>query len=351
MPATPRIFDGHNDCLLRLPEESPAAAFLDGRDGHLDLPRAREGNFGGGMFALFVSPSPDTTPRERRRTETEDGFYLDPPPQLRPSYAQEVTEELLARFETVLDASDGQVRLVESVPEIRECFEEDVIASVLHFEGAEPIEPDLSNLESYYDSGLRSLGLVWSRPNQFASGVPFEFPGSPDTGPGLTDEGRALVRRCNELGIVVDLAHLNEQGFWDVTDCTTQPLVVSHGGVHNICPSTRNLTDEQLDAVADSGGLVGITFAVNAVRPDGKRETETTVETLADHFEYVADRVGVDHVAVGSDFDGAAVPDSIGDVAGLPRLFEELTDRGFDAEDRQKIASENWLRVLDQTWN
>lgn len=349
MHATPPIFDGHNDCLLRLPDDP--GRFLEGREsGDLDLPRAREGNLAGGLFALFVSPSPETIPREQRRTETDDGFRLDPPPQLRPSYAQDVIEDLMARLDAILDASDGQVRLVESVPQIRDCLERGTLATVLHFEGAEPIEPDLSNLDAYYDRGLRSLGLVWSRPNQFGYGVPFEFPGSPDTGPGLTEEGMALVRRCNELGIVVDLAHLNEAGFWDVAELSTDPLVVSHTGVHDICPSTRNLTDDQLDAVADSGGLVGITFAVNAIRPDGEREPETAIGTLVDHFEYVADRIGVEHVAVGSDFDGAQIPESVGDVAGLPGVFEELEARGYSAEEREKIAFENWMRVLDETW-
>ncbi len=350
MQATPPVFDGHNDCLLRLPDDDPES-FLTGREsGHLDFPRARDGNFAGGLFALFVSPSPDTTPREQRWVQTEDGSRLDPPPQLRPSYAQEVIERLLSRLETALEASGGRVELAESVPELRNCLDDGTLATVLHFEGAEPIEPDLSNLESYYDRGLRSLGLVWSRPNQFGYGVPFEFPASPDTGPGLTEEGSALVNQCNDLGIVVDLAHLNERGFWDVADISTDPLVVSHAGVHDICPSTRNLTGEQLDAVAESGGLVGITFAVNAIRPDGERDTDTSVETLVDHFEYVADCIGIDHVAVGSDFDGAEIPDPVGDVAGLPEVFEELAERGFDAADRRKVASENWLRVLDETW-
>ena len=351
MAETTLVFDGHNDCLLRVPAENPAEAFLDGREGgHLDYPRARTGGFGGGLFALFVSPSPETPSREQRLTETDDGFRLTPPPQLRPSYAQQITEVLLEQFEAILDAGGGRLQQVESVAEIRRCFENDSLACVLHFEGAEAIEPDLSNLESYYERGLRSLGLVWSRPNQFGYGVPFEFPGSPDTGPGLTEEGKQLVRRCNELGIVVDLSHLNERGFWNVADISTEPLVVSHAGVHERCPSTRNLTDDQLGAVADSGGIVGITFAVNAIRPDGTQETETPIETLVDHFEYVVDRVGIDHVGFGSDFDGAQIPDAVGDASGLPAVLDELETRGFDAADQRKIARENWLRVLETTW-
>src|SRR5204862_5975253 len=106
------------------------------------------------------------------------------------------------------------------------------IAAILHFEGAEPIDSQLNALEVFYRAGLRSLGLVWSRPNAFGEGVPFRFPSSPDTGPGLTAAGRELVRECNRLGILVDLSHLNERGFWDVADVTTAPLVATHSNAH-----------------------------------------------------------------------------------------------------------------------
>lgn len=351
-PAEPSVFDGHNDCLLRLPTDRPATAFLDGRDdGHLDAPRAETSSFTGGLFALFVEPSPDTTDRERRRVETPDGFKLDPPPALRPQYAKQQTNMLLDRLDAVLDAAGDELILATDVPTLRRSVEnDDQLACVLHFEGAPMIEPDCSNLQAYYDRGLRSLGLVWSRPNQFAHGVPFEFPGDPDTGPGLTAHGKRLVQECNELGIVVDLAHLNEQGFWDVAELSTDPLVVSHAGVHEICPSTRNLTDEQLRAVADSDGIIGITFALSAIRPDGRRDPDTAVDQIADHVEYVADLIGVDHVAIGSDFDGAAIPESVGDVTGLSSLLSALDRRGFDQEARKKMAHENWVRVLDATW-
>jgi membrane dipeptidase len=140
----------------------------------------------------------------------------------------------------------------------------------MHFEGAETIQTDLSDLAGYYAQGLRSLGIVWSRANDFAEGVPFRFPHSPDTGPGLTDAGKALVRACNDMGILIDLSHLNEKGFWDVERLTTAPLVVTHTGVHAICASTRNPPDKQIDAVGASGGIIGINFSVGMSRPDGK---------------------------------------------------------------------------------
>jgi membrane dipeptidase len=219
---------------------------------------------------------------------------------------------------------------------------------VLHLEGAEAIDPDLEALDLWHAAGLRSLGPVWSRPNAFAHGVPFAFPSSPDTGPGLTPAGAALVTRCAELGIAVDLSHMNEAGFWDVARLECGPLIASHSGCHALAPSSRNLTDEQLDAIAAAGGLVGIVFAV--VRADGKQDASTPLETIVAHARHAADRIGVDHVALGSDFDGTAIPDALGDVTGLPRLVEALGDGGFSEAEVRAIAYGNWRRVLGAAW-
>jgi membrane dipeptidase len=223
--------------------------------------------------------------------------------------------------------------------------------AVLHLEGAEAIDPGLEALDTWYQAGLRSLGPVWSRPNQFAHGVPFIFPSSPDTGPGLTPAGRALVLRCAELGILVDLSHLNEAGFWDVAKLEAGPLVASHAGAHSLSAASRNLTDRQLDAIGATGGLVGIVFASLFLRPDFADVADTPIDLIAAHARYVADRIGVEHVALGSDFDGATIPAALGDAAGLPRLLESLADAGFGAEELEAIAWGNWRRVLGAWWS
>jgi membrane dipeptidase len=230
-------------------------------------------------------------------------------------------------------------------------FQPGRVAANLHLEGAEPLAPDLSDLEPWYARGLRSIGLVWSRPNAFAEGVPFRFPSSPDTGPGLTPAGRKLVHACNELGIVVDLSHLNEAGFWDVARISTKPLVVTHSNAHALCPSTRNLTDAQLDAIGSSGGVVGVNFAVSFLREDGGQVAGTPLEEIIRHVEYIASRVSIDHVAFGSDFDGALVPEALGGIAGLPKLVEALRAAGFDDEGVAEVTHRNWLRVLGDTWS
>jgi membrane dipeptidase len=220
----------------------------------------------------------------------------------------------------------------------------------MHLEGAEAIDPGLEALELWYAAGLRSLGPVWSRPNAFAHGVPFAFPASPDTGPGLTTAGRRLVRRCAELGVAFDLSHLNEAGFWDVARLDEAPLLASHSGVHALCASTRNLTDRQLDAIASSGGLVGIVFAAPFLRADGADDADTPIAAIVAHVRYAADRIGVEHVALGSDFDGATMPDELGDVAGLPRLIDALRADGFAEDEVRAIAWDNWRRVLARAW-
>ena len=240
----------------------------------------------------------------------------------------------------------GAVRVVRGTADLDRAAGEGRIAAVLHLEGAEALDPGLATLDAWYEAGLRSLGLVWSRANAFAHGVPFRFPGSPDVGPGLTPDGERLVRRCNELGVMVDLSHLNEAGFWDVARLSSAPLVASHSAVHALAPSARNLTDEQLDAIGTTGGLVGIVFHVGLVRGDGAENVDTPLSTLVNHVRYVAERIGVQHVALGSDFDGATMPAALRDAAGLPRLVEALREAGASPSDVDAICWGNWRRVL-----
>jgi membrane dipeptidase len=191
---------------------------------------------------------------------------------------------------------------------------------------------------------------VWSRPNAFGHGVPFRLPSTPDTGDGLTEAGRALVRRCNALRIAVDTSHLNARGFADVAALTDAPLIASHSGAHAISPASRNLTDEQLDVIGSSGGIVGIPYILEFVRPDGRQDPDTPLGAIVAHARHIAERIGVDHVGLGSDFDGGDIPAALGDVTGLPRLLQALRDDGFSADEVARIAWGNWRRVLAATW-
>lgn len=351
---TPVVFDGHNDLLLALyaPERGHERDFFERSEhGHLDLPRMREGRFGGGFFAVFI-------PAEKKAPTSDDAKAPEPPdddrstlpPALDTAYAQHTAIDLTALLFRLERGSKGQFRVVRRADELAACLDNGTIAAILHFEGAEAIDRELNALEVFYQAGLRSLGIVWSRPTIFAEGVPFAFPHSPNTGPGLTDAGRDLVRACNHLGILLDLSHLNEKGFWDVAGLTDAPLVATHSNAHAICPSPRNLTDKQLDAIKESDGMVGINFHVGFLREDGQRDADTPLDVMVRHVDYLVERLGIDRVGFGSDFDGARMPRELGDATGLPKLLATLASHGYDDASLRKVAHENWLRVLRKTW-
>ena len=344
------VFDGHNDVLLRLWRmQQPGAerGFLDGLEGgHLDLPRARAGGLMGGLFAIYI---PSRAPDQMKAMEAAN-YDIPLPPQPELAEARAATLAQAAILLRIASASGGQVRLCRSAAEIRAAEAAGALAAVLHIEGAEGIDPDFHMLDVLHAAGLRSIGPVWSRPNIFGHGVPFRFPGSPDTGPGLTDLGQELIRRCNALRILVDLSHMNEQGFWDVARISTAPLVATHSNVHDLCASTRNLTPRQLAAIRETQGVVGLNYATCFLRPDGKMSPDTPVELMVRHLDGLLEALGEDGVALGSDFDGAVIPEAIGDVAGLPRLMGALRGRGYSEPLLRKIAYGNWLSVLERTW-
>lgn len=355
MDDVPAVFDGHNDVVLRL--LAKGQSFFDRNpDGHIDLPRAREGGLGGGFCALSVpgahgeALSGDLAEMVKKAIQGHaDDDHMPPPPSLADSLATNM--EQMACLFRLEEQSDGQVRIVRTAGELSACLESGTFAMVLHIEGAEAIDSNLSALEVFYQAGLRSLGIVWSRPNAFGFGVPFKFGVSPDTGPGLTDAGKELVRACNRLRIVVDVSHLSERGFWDVVHLTDAPIVATHSNAYRLAPWTRNLTDEQLDAIRESDGMVGLNFHVGFLRDDGDPvNPDTPISTMVRQVDYLVEKLGIDRVGFGADFDGAIMPAAIGDVTGLPKLLAELRTAGYDDAALAKLAHQNWVRVLRQTW-
>ena len=265
------VFDGHNDALTREDHDGIAG----GRpDGHLDIPKMRAGGIRGAIFAVFTSSDgerEEPLPREDGVLEFELAPEVEHPAAAADAAAAAGRLFALER--------DGHLRVARTIEDLDAAYADDgPPVAVLHIEGAEAIDPQLEALDFWHSAGLRSLGPVWSRSNAFGHGVPFIFPSSPDTGPGLTEAGRALVRRCAELGILVDLSHLNEAGFWDVAALAPGPLVASHSGAHALCQASRNLTDRQLDEIGASGGLVGIVFACPFLREDFKEDPDTPIE-------------------------------------------------------------------------
>ncbi len=350
-PSPPPVFDGHNDVLLRLYRRdgrAPETAFLEGgAAGHIDLPKARRGGLAGGLFAIFV-PSGEDPGVEN--VMVRPAYDIPLPVSLALADARRATLHMAALLFRLVRASEGRVRLCRSAAEIDSCIADGALATVLHLEGAEAIDPDFHFLDVLHEAGLRSLGLVWSRPNAFGHGVPFRFPSTPDIGPGLTELGRALVKECNRRRILIDLSHLNEAGFWDVARLSDAPLVATHSNAHTLSPHSRNLTDRQLDAIRESGGLVGVNFATCFIRADGRKEADTSLGELIRHFDHLIERLGPDGVGFGSDFDGATVPREIGDASGLPGLIDAMRRHGYDQALLRKLTHENWLRILKITW-
>ena len=323
------IFDGHNDTLLRFYQNDDVdyIDFLGEMDGgHIDLVRARRGGFAGGFFAVYV-PNPE------RRIDPDSMPDLSKPytpPAVEFVYSQSVALRMTADLFRLEAESEGQIKVVRSADELQACIDNDVFAAILHFEGAEAIDEDLNALEVFYRAGLRSLGIVWSRPTIFAHGVPIAFPSSPDIGPGLTDAGKRLVRRCNQLGILIDLSHMNEKGFWDVAALSDAPLVATHSNVHALCPISRNLTDQQLDAIKASDGMVGLNFATGFLNEDGSWDADRPLDVMVRHLDYMVERLGETRVGLGSDYDGARVPNAVGDVSKLPNLIAALQSAGYN---------------------
>ncbi|MEI4471591.1 dipeptidase [Frigidibacter sp. MR17.24] len=350
-PSPVPVFDGHNDFLLRLLRNPSAreTIWLTGEGkGQLDLPRMKAGGFAGGFFAVYIPSPPDAS-------GLDYDTLMDNPP-------YQVALPAPVPFETAVQTATamighllwmertGTLSICRSTADIRAAMAAGKIAAILHMEGAEAISEDLDTLHLWHGIGLRSLGPVWSRPTAFGHGVPFAFPSGPDTGPGLTEAGKRLVAECNRLKIMLDLSHLNEKGFDDVARLSDAPLVATHSNAHAVTPSARNLTDRQLAVIADSKGMVGLNYATSFLRPDGRKDTDMTWEPVLRHVDHLLSILGEDHVGLGSDYDGAAIPAPLGDVAGQQNLIDAFRAHGYGEALIEKLAWKNWLSLLDRTW-
>ncbi len=345
------VFDGHNDFLLRLlkaPERREQLWLQGTQEGQMDLPRMRAGGFAGGFFAIWV-PSPGPANLADLEVMMRNPPFAMPLPEPVPQ-AEALQVAMAEAGHLFWMERTGALSICRSVADIRAAMAAGRIAAILHMEGAEAIGPDLDALHLWHAMGLRSLGPVWSRPTAFGHGVPFAFPSAPDTGEGLTPAGKDLIRECNRLKIMVDLSHLNEKGFDDVAALSDAPLVATHSNAHAVTPSSRNLTDRQLDLIRERDGMVGLNYAVGFLRADGIGAAFQGWDPVLRHLDHLIGRLGEDRVGLGSDFDGAEMPADLGDVAGLPRLIDALRAHGFGDELVQKIAWKNWLAVLERSW-
>ena len=344
-------FDGHNDVLLKLyhsKAQNVSKEFFDGNNFcHIDYQKIKAANFVGGFFAIFAPNKKQNFSRISSKMEKKS-YNLPLPNPISYDHAIDSTNKMISILYQILDTSEGKIVLCKNGLDFKKAYENNNVGILLHIEGAEAIDKNFKSLEKLYELGLRSIGIAWSRSNIFAHGVPFGFPMSPDTGPGLTSLGKELVKICDEKKILIDLSHLNEKGFWDVANLSTRPLIATHSNSHELCQHSRNLTNTQLHAIKESRGIVGVNFATGFLRPDGQMKADTSLDLIVQHADYLIKHLGEESVAIGSDFDGAPIPEKIKDLAGINHLKQHFFLSGYGKELIEKIFFRNWLNFLEK---
>ncbi|AWF83443.1 peptidase M19 [Microbulbifer sp. A4B17] len=318
-----------------------ADSFLWARDlrkradyGHLDLPRAREGNLGIQVFTS-VTKSPRGLNYKKNSSKAGDNITLLAIAQAWPVRTwRSLYERALYHAERVkaLQASaPDEVRIVKSAADLREVLVErerggEVLAALLGTEGAHPLEGNIENIGHLYDAGFRVMGLQHFFDNELGGSLHGE------SGRGLSAFGREAVQEMERRSIIIDVAHSSEQVVREVLDIVERPVIVSHTGLQGACKSPRNISDEVMKEIANKGGLIGIGFWPGAV-------CDTSPESIVKSIRYAIDILGVDHVALGSDYDGSVTVAF--DVSELGVLTDEMLRQGFTEEEIRKVMGEN----------
>ncbi|RJS90284.1 membrane dipeptidase [Candidatus Bathyarchaeota archaeon] len=325
------VVDFHCDVVLAT---LPDSAFLIGggvkrtlaersTEGHVDIPRLLEGGVDCQVFSHFVEPI--YNPIATRRMLQVMGYSL-----------------------SEIEKNSDKLEVVTKAEEIYRNHGKK-ISVIIGFEGGEAIDQDLRLLRMFYRLGLRRLTLCWNNRNAIADGVRWQRSKG-----GLTEFGASVVEECNKLGILVDVSHLTDPGFWDVLEVSKDPVIASHSNCRALCPSMRNLTDEMIKALAEKGGVIGVNYAQFFLigREELKKGKVATVETVVDHIDHIVDVTGnIDHVGLGSDFDGVPrVAEGLEDVSKLPNLTKSLVARGYSDQEIEKILGGNFLRVVKTVW-
>jgi len=286
-------------------------------DGAWTIARAREGGLDAQFFPLFVPADEPDKPGALKR---EERTLLE-----------------------MIDGSGGALALVRTAAEIRERAAAGAISALMGIEGAEALGDDPAAVEPYAESGLRYLGLTWNHSNAFAEAA--LDPRSPS---GLTDAGRDLVGRCNDGGVLVDLAHASTATFWDAFRASRAPLLVSHAGLDAIHRHNRNIDDLQLLALARTGGVLGIVFHSGFLTELPEGQETAPLDVLISHFEHARSIGAADALALGSDFDGGIhPPEGLATVSDLPVVTAALRARGWSDDEIRGALGENVLRLLD----
>lgn len=308
------VIDGHADSILGV-QEGKRRLITRSEEGHLDFPRALAAGLTCTTQAIFVE-------QNRFPQAAARGFAM--------------MEKLLIEIES----ASPEVILVRKASDVHRAKAEQKLAVLINLEGAAPLHGDLSLLHTFYRLGLRMMQPVWNYRTELASGSSDEASRG-----GLTGLGRQWVREMNRLGIVIDLSHITAPGFYDVLEESAHPILFTHGCCRARFEHPRNLTDDQIKALAAQGGVFGVTFVNIFISND---KDSVTYQDVADHIDHAVQLVGPQHVAYGSDFDGAFTPIGLKSVEELPNLTAELMRRGYSESDLALILGQNYLRVFEQ---
>jgi len=316
------VIDAHADTVLRMLRG--ANICREGRSGHLDLPRLAKGGVDAEFFAIFVHP----------RHRGAEGLHR--------------ARKMIGLIKDALASCPEKAGLALNASDIERLQAEGKIAVLLGLEGGHIIQGKTTILREFYGLGVRYMTLTWSNSNEFAD----SSDGEKRWG-GLNELGRRVIKEMNRLGMIVDVSHVSDETFWDVISSTTQPVIASHSSCRALRDIPRNMSDDMLKAVAANGGVVCINFYPRFLAdtgPEGSaKEREVPLDVLIDHIEHAVRVAGIDHVGLGSDFDGIpTLPKGMKDVTGMPLISQRLLERGYEPKDVQKILGANLLRVIRQ---
>lgn len=309
------IVDAHCDTALRLLEEDGS---LLRNSYHLDLERMQGPYSRVQFFAAFIQPE---------FCGGEKG-----------SRAMVRAVEIIDRFKSEADLYRDRLMHCRHYGEICEAISHKKVAAIISIEGGDALEGDLTALQLFYDAGVRSICLTWNYSNEIADGV-----GQEDKGRGLTVFGEAVVAEMNRLGMLVDLSHISEKSFWDVLKVTTKPVIASHSNAKKICGHRRNLSDPQILALKQNGGVMGLNLYPYFLTGSG----EASMKDVIAHVEHICALSGHEHLGIGADFDGIErTPEGIGGVQELHLILDELLKLNYKESWVRAIAGGNFLRVI-----
>ena len=319
------IFDAHGDIWTDVTVKRQAGDENIFKKVHLE--KYKKGQVNSGIFVIWIDPPNDKNPQKR---------------------ALEIIENMSVEITNNSDL----FKIVRKYEDVKEAMDSDRFAIVIGSEGLSYIGTNINLINALYLLGVRHATLTWNEENELATGAK----GNPDRG--LTKFGVEAVKRLEQLGMIVDVSHANDKTFWDICNVATKPFIASHSNCRALCNAPRNLTDEQLKAIKEKGGVVGLNAFADFVADDPR---DRDIENLVSHLDLLVEVIGTDHVGLGFDFDDYLTGETLSffaegdvrtigfeDITKVPNLIDILEKRGYSKEDIDKIKYKNFLRIIQQ---